>query len=112
MPTWLVSQAAAQAHRLVREGLATSTAIDRIDVVATISGLVVRGFVDRIPDSADRRRNVVSITPPGRTHLRRLDELLVDVQRDFLGSLTAAERRTLERLLTGILEYHDDCDRH
>ena len=41
-----------------------------------------------------------------RPHLRRLEELLADVQDELLAPLSAAERQQLTRLLTQILEHH------
>ncbi|HEY2306388.1 MAG TPA: MarR family winged helix-turn-helix transcriptional regulator [Streptosporangiaceae bacterium] len=52
------------------------------------------------------RRNIVTITPAGRSHLRRLDRLLAKVQDELLAPLSPAERALLVRLLTRILEHH------
>jgi DNA-binding MarR family transcriptional regulator len=60
----------------------------------------------RTPDPADRRRNVISITPAGTAHLRRLDELLANVQDELLGPLSPAERKQLILLLNRIMEHH------
>jgi len=65
------------------------------------------GLAGRVPDPADRRRNVISITPAGTAHLRRLEELLADVQDELLTGLSPAERQQLIRLLNRILEHHD-----
>ena len=61
------------------------------------------------PRSRPRRpaRNVISITPAGTAHLRRLEELLADVQDELLTGLSPAERQQLIRLLNRILEHHD-----
>jgi MarR family transcriptional regulator, lower aerobic nicotinate degradation pathway regulator len=56
---------------------------------------------------ADRRRNVISITPVGTAHLRRLEELLADVQDELLTPLSPAERQQLIVLLNRILGHHD-----
>jgi DNA-binding MarR family transcriptional regulator len=63
-------------------------------------------MVERTPDPADRRRNIVTITSAGRAHLRRLDQLLAGVQDELLAPLSLAERGQLIRLLTRILEHH------
>jgi MarR family transcriptional regulator, lower aerobic nicotinate degradation pathway regulator len=78
----------------------------RSDVAAAVSRLTGRGLVARAPDPADRRRNVISITPAGTTHLRRLDELLDGVQDELLAPLSRAERQQLIRLLHQILGHH------
>ena len=132
-PTWLISEVSRVAHRLLTDKLATAgsrgydyrllaaleefgpasqaslgrrTAMDRSDVAAAVSELVGRGLAGRAPDPADRRRNVISITPAGTAHLRRLEELLADVQDELLTPLSPAERQQLIGLLSRIVEYH------
>ena len=57
-------------------------------------------------DPADGRRNIITITPAGTAHLRRLEELLDDVQDELLAPLSSAERQQLIHLLTRVLERH------
>src|SRR5215831_19524204 len=102
-PSWLISEVSRLAHPLITDRLATAgsrgylyrllaalqefgpasqaslgrrTAMDRSDVAAAVNELVSRGLADRSPDPADGRRNVITITPAGTAHLRRLEELL------------------------------------
>jgi len=132
-PTWLISEVSRVAHRLLTDTLATAgsrgyhyrllaalqefgpasqaslgrhTGMDRSDVVASVNELVSRGLVSRSPDPADRRRNVIAITEAGAAHLRRLEELLADVQNELAAPLSPAERHQLVRLLTQILDHH------
>ena len=132
-PSWLVSEVSRVAHRLLTGKLATAgsrgyhyrllaalqefgpasqatlgrrTGMDRSDVVAAVNKLVGRGLADRSPDPADGRRNIIAITPAGTAHLRRLEELLDDVQNELLAPLSPAERQQLIHLLTRVLERH------
>jgi len=132
-PSWLISEVSLLAHRLLTEKLATvgsrgyhyrllaalqefgpasqamlgrRTAMDRSDVVAAVNELADRGLADRSPDPADRRRNVITITPAGTAYLRRLEKLLAEIQDELLAPLPPADRRQLTRLLTRILEHH------
>jgi DNA-binding MarR family transcriptional regulator len=132
-PSWLISEVSRLAHPLITDKLATAgsrgyhyrllaalqefgpasqaslgrrTAMDRSDVAAAVNELVSRGLAGRAPDPADRRRNVISITPAGTAHLRRLEELLADVQDELLTPLSPAERQQLARLLSRIVEHH------
>jgi MarR family transcriptional regulator, lower aerobic nicotinate degradation pathway regulator len=132
-PTWLISQTSMHAHRLLTDGLATAgsrgyhyrllaalqefgpasqarlgrrTGMDRSDVVAALNELAGHGLVERAPDPADRRRNIITITPAGAAHLRRLDSVLDDVQDELLAPLSPAERQQLIHLLTRVLEHH------
>jgi DNA-binding MarR family transcriptional regulator len=126
-PTWLLSRANARAHAILREAfeaegvrgyhfrllaaleqygpssqadLGRKTGVDRSDVVATLDDLVGRRFARRAADPDDRRRNVVTLTEPGRAALERLDQVLGRVQEEVLEPLTRTERTTLVRLLT------------
>jgi MarR family transcriptional regulator, lower aerobic nicotinate degradation pathway regulator len=132
-PSWLISEVSRLAHPLLTDSLATAgsrgyhyrllaalaefgpasqaslgrhTGMDRSDVAATVNELVARGLAQRTPDPADRRRNVIRITPAGAIHLQRLDELLAGVQDELLAPLSPAERQQLVRLLSRILEHH------
>jgi DNA-binding MarR family transcriptional regulator len=86
--------------------LGRRTGIDRSDVVAALNDLASRGLIQRSPDPADRRRNVITITPAGRRQLRRLDGVLAGVQDKLLAPLSPAERQQLTRLLVRIVENH------
>ncbi|THV20840.1 MarR family winged helix-turn-helix transcriptional regulator [Glycomyces paridis] len=132
-PTWLVTQLAVHAHRLSSEGFAEVGArgyhyrilstldefggssqadlgrrsnMDRSDVVAAVNQLADLGFVERTPDPADRRRNIVTLTEAGARQLDRLDEVLGRAQDELLAPLAEEERATLVRLLTRTLEHH------
>jgi MarR family transcriptional regulator, lower aerobic nicotinate degradation pathway regulator len=131
-PTWLISEVSRLAHPLLAGAFATAgsrgyhyrllaalaefgpasqaslgrrSAMDRSDVAAAVSELAARGLVQRAPDPADRRRNVISMTPAGAAHLRRLDELATGVQDELLAPLSPAERQQLIRLLNLILDH-------
>ncbi|MFD0392169.1 MarR family winged helix-turn-helix transcriptional regulator [Streptomyces nogalater] len=88
-PSWLITQLAVHARKLVFDGFTTVGArgyhyrilaalhehgpasqaelgrrcrIDRSDVVAAVNELVAQGFVDRTPDPDHGRRNKVTLT--------------------------------------------------
>jgi DNA-binding MarR family transcriptional regulator len=131
-PTWLISQVSTHAHRLLTERLAAAGArgyhyrllaaleefgpasqaslgrrisMDRSDVVAAINDLANLGQVERAPDPADHRRNVITITLAGTAHLKRLDGLLAEVQDELLAPLSPGERDQLTRMLSRVLGY-------
>ncbi|MFI2229579.1 MarR family winged helix-turn-helix transcriptional regulator [Nocardia testacea] len=132
-PSWLLTQMAVHAHRLVSNGFgevgargyhyrilaaldefgaASQTELgrrcnmDRSDVVAALNELAGQGFVERTPDPQDRRRNTVILAEGGTRQLRRLDRVLDQVQDDLLGPLPAEDRQTLTRLLSRLLMHH------
>ncbi|MCZ7440390.1 MarR family transcriptional regulator [Micromonospora sp. WMMC241] len=133
LPSWLITQTALRAGRLVSDGLAAVDArgyhfrllatldefgpasqatlgrrsgIHVSDVVAALNELAERDLVDRAPDPADRRRNVVTVTPAGRRQLRRLEKQLTAVQDELLAPLSPTERAQLTGLLSRVLTHH------
>jgi DNA-binding MarR family transcriptional regulator len=131
--SWLINQVALPANRLVTEGLARAgtrryhyslltaldevgpasqadlsrrTTIDGSDMVAAVNELVEQGHVERSPDPADRRRNIVTMTPAGHRRLRQLDHLLAEVQDQLLAPLSPEERTDLVALLTRLVDHH------
>ena len=61
------------------------------------------GLVARARDPQDRRRNVVSLTPAGKTALKRLDKRIDAAQSTLLEPLSAKERRDVIRLLERVV---------
>lgn len=91
-PSWVLTHTATHAGRLLWEAFSTTDArryhyallaaleefgpasqaslgrrcgIDRSYIVGAINELAAWGLVERDPDPADRRRNVITLTPPG-----------------------------------------------
>ncbi|MCX4771808.1 MULTISPECIES: MarR family winged helix-turn-helix transcriptional regulator [unclassified Streptomyces] len=87
-------------------GLSRRTGIYRSDMVAVLNELADAQCVRREPDPADRRRNVITLTPAGRRRLERLDTLIADAQRELLAPLTPGGQDELIRLLTVLTEHH------
>lgn len=133
LPSWLVSQVALHAHRLVSDALAEDgvrkhhftvllsldeqgassqaalgrrLGIDCSDLHAVLNDLERDGFVARVRDEQDRRRNLVESTPAGAEVLARLDTRVKAAQDSLLEPLSAAERRALSRSLTRLAEHH------
>jgi MarR family transcriptional regulator, lower aerobic nicotinate degradation pathway regulator len=132
LPSRLLSLIAVQGDRLVNEGLAAvgarkwhyavlaaieesgpasqselsdRTCIYRSDLVAVINELAAGGLVERQPDPADRRRNVITVTEAGRRRLHQLDGLLAAIQDDLLAPLDPPERAQLTALLQRLLTH-------
>jgi len=133
LPTWLISQTELQAHQLLSEALAGADArgyhyrllaaldefgpasqaalgrrtdMDRSDVGEALNELTSQGLVERSGDPVDRRRNVITITRAGTKRLLALDKVLAAVQDKLLAPLSTAQRQTLVRMLTRVLEHH------
>jgi MarR family transcriptional regulator, lower aerobic nicotinate degradation pathway regulator len=132
LPSYLLTQTAAHASRLVTDGFAAvgargyhyrmlatlreagpasqadlgrRTGIHFSDVVATLNELTDGGYVERAPDPADRRRNVVTITERGEQRADELLERARAIQDELLAPLSPAERATLAGLLDRVLTH-------
>ncbi len=138
MPTWLINQLSLHAHRVVAErlrgahiahryhysllaalaesgpasqaDLGQRAGLDRSDVTAAVNDLEQQGAVERAADPADRRRNVVSITPAGREHLDAMEALLREAQGELLAPLSETERAELVRMLTALVDHHSPTE--
>ena len=133
LPSWLLTQTAAHAHRLVSDGFARvgargyhyrllcslmedgpasqaalgrRTGIHLSDMVAALNELEAGGFVSRAPDPADRRRNVITVTTSGRQRAAELERSAQEVQEVLLQPLDEAERGQLSALLSKLLDHH------
>jgi DNA-binding MarR family transcriptional regulator len=76
-------------------------------MVAAINELVDHELVERAPDSADRRRNIISLTAAGKRQLRRLEKRLAETQDELLDPLSPDERQRLTELLSRLLDHHN-----
>ena len=133
LPSWLLTQTAAHAGRLVGDGfgaigargyhyrlltsllgdgpasqadLGRRTAIHLSDMVAALNELEKSGYVRRVPDPADRRRNIISITDAGVRRAAELAERVSEIQEALLAPLDEDERRQLTTLLAKLYEHH------
>ena len=133
LPSRLLSQVAMHTDRLVNEALAAvdarkwhyavlvtlrdlgprsqatlsrQTGIYRSDMVALITELADHGLVQRKPDPADQRRNLITLTPEGHRRARQLDKVVDRVQEEILAPLKESEREELTDLLKLLLTHH------
>ena len=133
LPSWLLTQSAAQAHRITTEAFAAGggrayhfrllatlvefgpasqavlgrrSCIDRSDVVAALNELEAGGYVERTPDPDDGRRNIITITAAGRRRHKRLTTLVTRAQEEIFAPLSPADRDRLAKLLGRLLAHH------
>lgn len=77
--------------------------LDRSTVAGLVARLEARGLVARVRAAADRRRNVVRLTPEGHGTLRGALADAARVDAVLTAPLTPDERTELQRLLTVVL---------
>jgi DNA-binding MarR family transcriptional regulator len=133
LPSWLLTQTAAQAQRIVSDTFAAAGArayhfrllatlvefgpasqaalgrrscIDRSDVVAALNELEADGYVERTPDPDDGRRNIITVTTTGRRHYKRLTTVVGKAQDEIFAPLSATDRARLATILGKLLTHH------
>lgn len=74
--------------------------VDRTTMVGLLDALEAKGLVARRPDAGDRRRNVVELTPNGRTALAAAVRASDDAEQRLLAGLDDTEAAQLRTLLT------------
>jgi DNA-binding MarR family transcriptional regulator len=78
--------------------------IDRTTMVAFLDALEGRGLVTRRSDAADRRKNVVELTQPGRETLAAATKAAESAESEFLRPLSPAAARGLKDSLRAVLQ--------
>lgn len=91
---------------LSQADIGRSLGLDRNDVNGILNRLQDARHVKRQTDPADRRRNIVTLTPAGERYLAKLQEYANAVQDELLTGLDEAERRQLQALLAKLLRSH------
>ncbi|CAM4469295.1 MarR family transcriptional regulator [Nocardia ninae] len=79
--------------------LAKSINADKTRIIPVLDELQKGGLIRREPDPADRRVNLVSITPAGRSLRDRVQTEIQEVENRLLSELPAADRRVFLRSL-------------
>lgn len=85
--------------------LAGRVAFDAATSGSVIGRLEAKGWVRREPDTLDRRRKLLWVTPAGEATVQRMKRAVARAQTRILGPLDQAERgqfvALLERLVSG-----------
>ena len=83
--------------------LATRVAFDAATSGSVIGRLEARGWVRREPDTQDRRRKLLWITPEGEAAVLRMRPAAQRVQERLVAPLTPQEQAQLNALLTKLV---------
>lgn len=92
-------------QRRTGEGLAIMTIRERLlepgpGITRFVRSLEKLGWVETVENPADRRSQIVSLTPAGLEKLTELQEPVYHLSEEILVNFTADERKALSQLLT------------
>jgi MarR family transcriptional regulator, lower aerobic nicotinate degradation pathway regulator len=95
-----------EGERETQGAIADALGYDRGQLVGLLDELEDAGLVERRRDPADRRRQIVQMTPAGRKTLGKLRALSTRLDDGFFAALDADERAQLHGLLLRLAEEH------
>jgi MarR family transcriptional regulator, lower aerobic nicotinate degradation pathway regulator len=97
----------AEGVRETQATIADALGYDPSYLVGVLDELEARGFVERRRDPADRRRQLVTMTPAGEKELERLRGVQAGLDDRLFSALSASELKTLRALLVKVAAARD-----
>jgi DNA-binding MarR family transcriptional regulator len=91
--------------------LSALIAFDRSTIGNVLERLERKGLIQRFASSEDKRIKLLRLDPSGGALLRKLEAAVNRSQRRILAPLTAAQQRTLIKLLTQLVAVKSDTAR-
>jgi DNA-binding MarR family transcriptional regulator len=95
-----------EGSRETQGAIADALGYDKGQLVGLLDELEDAGLVSRQRDQADRRRQIVQMTPAGRKSLDKLRRVAARVEDEFLSALSEKEREQFHALLLKLAEHH------
>ncbi len=83
-----------------QEALANQVFIDRSNVGRALKALESEQYILRCKDAADKRSNLVTITPKGEELVVEIQKIGVEMAQSFFGELTESEAETIIKMLS------------
>jgi DNA-binding MarR family transcriptional regulator len=91
---------------LSQQAIGQKHSIDRTTIVGILDQLEKRDLVTRISNQADRRVNLLYITPRGKKTVAQAVRLVERQQERFLAPLNADEWKSLKQSLVALITHH------
>jgi MarR family transcriptional regulator, transcriptional regulator for hemolysin len=83
--------------------LAHAVGLDKTTMVVTVDELELAGLAERRPSPTDRRARVIAVTPAGKRKVEEAKAVTDRIQRQWLATLAATERKALLGALESFL---------
>ena len=98
-PEWRTMAVLGRYGAMTANSVVERTAMDKVRVSRAVARLLAHGRVTRRTDPEDRRRAILDLTPEGRAVYAKVVPLVLSVERELLGELSAEERGALDQIL-------------
>ncbi|GAB1336537.1 MarR family transcriptional regulator [Streptomyces sp. E-15] len=89
--------------------LAELLAVDMSVTSRHVAHVAARGWIERLPDPADKRSRILSLTPEGLSELDELGRRITHLFAERLADWTDEEVGQLIRLMSRLRESFGDC---
>jgi DNA-binding MarR family transcriptional regulator len=104
IPEWRVLAVLARYPDLSAVDVAERSAMDKVAVSRAVQSLLASKRLVRSYDKVDRRRSVLRLSAAGQSVYTRVAPLALAYEQRLMSALSATERRSLDRLLSVLLE--------
>ncbi len=104
IPEWRVMAVLGRFAPLSANEVAERTAMDKVRVSRAVARLIKTNVVDRTTDATDRRRSALRLSRTGRRMHDAIVPMAREIEAALLAGLTPAERETLDRLVTKLMD--------
>lgn len=104
IPEWRVLAVLARYPNLSAIEVAERTAMDKVAVSRAVQSLLASRRLVRSYHKGDRRRSMLRLSAMGRAVYTRVAPLALKYERMLLNSLSASDRRALDRLIGRLIE--------
>ena len=91
-------------EELTAQDVADMTGRPRNSISRAVHRMLGEGYLTRSPHPTDGRQALLRITPQGRAQHERIVPIFQAREDEILGPLTPAERQTLDRLLSKLVD--------
>lgn len=104
IPQWRIMAVLARYPDLSAVEVAERTAMDKVAVSRAVQGLLSSKRVLRAYDKGDRRRSILRLSAAGQAVYTRVSPMALRYEAELLSALSPADQRTLDRLLSRLME--------
>ncbi len=93
-----------EADGITQQELACANCKDKTNITRLIDGLAKRNLIVRIPDSEDRRSNLVYLTEEGKELRHQLTPIVMDVLEEACKEMSNSDVQRLKELLNRVYQ--------